>query len=248
MVGKLILRGLIIGIVAGLLAFGYAKVYGEPNVAAAVHLEGVHEEAERAAIIAAGKTPPPEEPEMFSRDIQTGVGLLTGVVGVGAGIGVLFGVLFAFANGRLGSLGPKSTAALVALMGLVTAYVVPALKYPANPPTVGSPETIKLRTGLYFLMIALSLIATLVGLFLRGRLIPKLGAWSASVVAAFVYLALLFLVFYLLPSINEVPSDFPAPTLWNFRIASLGIQTVLWGSVGLLFGYFNGLPDRAASN
>ena len=245
MVGKLILRGLIVGIVAGLLAFGYAKVFGEPHVAVAIHLEGVHEEAERAAIVAAGKTPPPEEPEMFSRDIQTGVGLLTGMVGVGAGIGVLFGVLFAFANGRMGSLGPKATAGLLGLMGLVTAYVVPALKYPANPPTVGSPETIKLRTGLYFLMTALSLIATLFGLFLRGRLVSRLGAWSASVVAGLVYIALLFVIFYQLPVINEVPSDFPAPTLWSFRIASLGIQTVLWGSVALLFGYFNGLTNTS---
>jgi hypothetical protein len=244
MVGKFILRGLIIGIFAGLLAFGYAKTFGEPAVTVAVQLEDTHAEQERAEAIKAGKTPAPEEAEMFSRDIQTGVGLLTGMVGVGAGIGAVFGVLFAFAYGRLGALGAKSTAGLLGLMGLVTAYVVPALKYPANPPTVGSAETIKLRTGLYFLMIGLSILATLGGLFLRGKLIPKFGAWTASVIAGIVYIVVLFVVFALLPSINEVPSDFPAVTMWDFRIASLGIQTVLWGATAILFGYLNGLPKR----
>jgi hypothetical protein len=40
-----------------------------------------------------------------------------------------------------------------------------------------------------------------------------------------------------MPAINEVPKTFPAVTLWQFRLASLGIQTVLWGTLGLLFGY-----------
>jgi hypothetical protein len=244
MVGKFILRGLIVGIIAGLLTFGYAKVYGEPNVAVAIQLEDKHAEQERAEAIAKGQKPEAEEPEMFSRDIQTGVGLLTGTVAVGAGLGALFGVLFAFAYGRLGNLGPKATAGLVGLIGLVTVYVVPALKYPANPPTVGLPETIKLRTGLYFLMIGLSILATLGGLFLRGRLIPKFGAWTASVIAAIVYIVVLFVIFALLPYINEVPSDFPAPTLWNFRVASLGMQTILWGVTAILFGYLNGLPKQ----
>ncbi len=244
MVGKFILRGLIIGIVAGLLTFGYAKTYGEPNVAVAIQLEDTHAEQEKAEAIKAGKTPEAEEPEMFSRDIQTGVGLLTGTVAVGAGLGAEFGVLFAFAYGRLGNLGPKATAGLVGLMGLVTVYVVPALKYPANPPTVGLPETIKLRTGLYFLMIGLSILTTLGGLFLRGKLIPRFGAWTASVIAAIVYLIVLFVIFAILPYINEVPADFPAPTLWSFRIASLGMQTILWGVTAILFGYLNGLPKQ----
>ena len=56
---------------------------------------------------------------------------------IGAALGGVFGVLFAFGNGRIGNLGPAPTAALLALVGLVTIYVVPALKYPANPPAVG---------------------------------------------------------------------------------------------------------------
>ena len=47
---------------------------------------------------------------------------------------------------------------------------------------------------------------------------------------------------YLMPTVDEVPAGFPADVLWQFRIASLGTQAVLWTSVGLLFG---ALTDRA---
>jgi hypothetical protein len=237
MVGRLILRGFIVGIVAGLLAFGWAKVFGEPAVQTAINFESAQDQAQAAAAVAAGKPAPEDEPEIFSRTVQSGIGLLTGMVVSGAGLGCLFAVLFAFANGRLGRLGPAPTSALLALFGLLSVYVVPGLKYPANPPSVGEPDTIKYRTGLYFLMMAISIASTLSALRLRRSLVPRHGAWNASLLAAGAYLVVIAAVYVLLPGINEVPATFPATTLWDFRIASLGIQTVLWGSIGLMFGY-----------
>jgi hypothetical protein len=149
-------------------------------------------------------------------------------------------VLFAFGNGRMGNLSPAATSVVLALSGLVAVYVVPALKYPANPPAVGEGDTIQMRTALYFLMIAISVAAAIGGSMLRSRLVPKLGGWNASVVAAIAYLVVVGAAVLLMPSINEVPADFPASTLWNFRLASLGIQSVLWMSIGILFGYLNG--------
>jgi Probable cobalt transporter subunit (CbtA) len=236
-VGQLILRGFILGIVAGLLAFGWAKVFGEPSVEAAVQFESAQDDARRATVIAAGRQPEPEEPEIFSRTVQSGIGLLTGVVVVGAGLGCMFAILFAFANGRIGSLGPGPTSVLIAFYGLVSVYVVPALKYPANPPSIGQPETIKYRTGLYFLMMAISVASTLGALLLQRRLAPRHGGWNGSLIAVGAYLVVIAASFVLLPGINEVPAGFPAVTLWNFRLASLGLQTVLWGGIGVLFGY-----------
>jgi hypothetical protein len=236
MVGRLIFRGLIVGILAGLLAFGWAKIFGEPSVDTAVAFESAQDEAKAAAAVAAGKQPP-EERVIFSRTVQSGIGLLTGVVVAGAGLGCLFAVLFALANGRIGSLGPRPTAALLAFFGLVSVYVVPALKYPANPPSIGEPETIKYRTGLYFLMMAISIASTLGALQVRRRLATQFGPWNSSLMALAVYLVVIGAVFLILPGINEVPTTFPAVTLWDFRLASLGIQTVLWGSIGVMFGY-----------
>jgi hypothetical protein len=39
-----------------------------------------------------------------------------------------------------------------------------------------------------------------------------------------------------LPDVNEVPEDFPATVLWQFRVASLGGQLIMWTTLGLLFG------------
>ena len=40
----------------------------------------------------------------------------------------------------------------------------------------------------------------------------------------------------MLPPISEVPSEFSAEVLWRFRLASLGIEAVLWTALGLTFG------------
>jgi predicted cobalt transporter CbtA len=246
MVGQLVFRGFIVGLVAGLLAFGWARTFGEPAVNVAINFESAQDEAKAAAAVAAGKPRPAEDPVIFSRAVQSGIGLLTGMVVVGAGLGCLFAVLFAFANGRVGNLGPGATSVLIAFFGLMSVYVIPMLKYPANPPSVGLPETIKYRTGLYFLMMAISIAATLGALRLRKSLVPRIGSWNGSLLALGAYLVVIAAAFVGLPGINEVPSTFPAVTLWDFRIASLGIQIVLWGSIGILFGYVGAAGTRAA--
>jgi hypothetical protein len=95
-----------------------------------------------------------------SRSVQAGLGLFVAVLVYSAAFGGLFGLAFAFAYGRTsGTLTPQALSALMAAAGFVAIYLVPNLKYPANPPAVGSHETIGIRTALYFIMIAVSLTA-----------------------------------------------------------------------------------------
>jgi len=51
------------------------------------------------------------------------------------------------------------------------------------------------------------------------------------------YVVIMAVAGYLFPTINEVPETFSAVLLWKFRVASLGIQLVLWTTVGLAFGW-----------
>src|SRR5262249_39772356 len=162
-------------------------------------------------------------PELFSRSVQSGIGLLTGLVAIGAGLGGLFGVMFAFANGRmtgpgLGKLSAGATSTLLSLYGLWSIYVIPALKYPPNPPAIGEPDTIKLRTGVYFLLMAISIASTVGALMLRSRLVPKLGPWNGAVISFLAYVVVIAFFCLVLPTINEVPENFPADTLWQFRL------------------------------
>ncbi|MET3595141.1 putative cobalt transporter CbtA [Mesorhizobium shonense] len=226
MVGKLLLRGMLVGLVAGILAFAFARVYGEPQVDKAIAFEEQQAQAAEEA----------PEPEIVSRATQAGIGLATGVLIYGAALGGLFSLVVSFAYGRLGSLGPRGTSALLALLGFLAVIVVPGLKYPANPPSVGNPETIAYRTELFFIMIVVSLAAMVAAVGLAQRLWNRLGAWNATIVAGLAFLVVFALVKAALPDINEVPEQFSAVVLWQFRVASLGIQLVMWTVMGLAFG------------
>ncbi len=236
MVRTLLVRGMLVGILAGLLVFAVGRLLGEPVVDRAISFESAMDEARMRADEARGLRPV-EEPELVSRPVQAGIGLFTGVMVYSAAFGGLFGLVFAAVDRRIAGLGPRATAALLAALGLACLYVVPNLKYPANPPSVGAPETIGLRTGLYFAMLGLSLLAVVGAMALRGRLAPRLGAWNATLLAAGTYLVVVVVVAVLLPAINEVPDGFPAVVLWRFRMASLAMQLVMWATLGLVFGW-----------
>ena len=190
MTGSLLLRGMIVGFVAALLFFGFLKLVGEPAVDRAIAFETQMDEAKAKAgrdeAIAQGLPAPQQvaEPELVSRAVQGGIGLFTGVAVYSVAFGGLFALVYALAYGRMGDFSPRATAALTAVSGFVALYVVPNLKYPANPPSVGNPDTIGMRTALYFVMMLPSLAAMIAAWSVRNRLLPQHGAWNATLIAA----------------------------------------------------------------
>jgi len=226
MMGRLLLRGMLAGLLAALLSFGFAKVFGEPQVDRAIAFEEQMSAHSGEA----------EEPELVSREVQAGIGLLTGVAVYGAALGGLFALAFAFVSGRLLQLPPRTTAIIIASLGFLAFYIVPYLKYPANPPAVGSGETIGYRTQLYFTMIVFSAAALAIAIAFGRQLAAKFGTWNAIIGGGATYLVLVSIAAYALPGINEVPANFSADLLWRFRIASLGTQAILWVAIGLAFG------------
>jgi predicted cobalt transporter CbtA len=244
MVGNLLLRGMLAGVLAGLIAFGFARVMGEPQIDLAIAFE---EQASKAAHHAQASSEP-AEPELVSRETQAGIGLLTGMLVYGAAIGGLFALAFACAYGRLGRLGARETAALIALAGFVAVVLVPFLKYPANPPAVGEAETIGARTQLFAIMLIASLATLALSVAIARALWVRHGGWNATVIAGIAGLALIVIVQLALPDIDEVPEQFSAALLWRFRMASLGIHAILWTTLAVLFGLMTerSLTDRRA--
>ena len=158
MVRTLLIRGMLVGLVAGLLVFSFGKLFGEPQVDRAITFETAMDEA-KANMTKGMPMPAKNEPELVSREVQANFGLFTGVVVYSTAFGGLFALVFAFAYGRLGNLSPRAVSALLAAGGIVALCIVPNLKYPADPPSVGEPETIGMRTGFYFLMMLISIAA-----------------------------------------------------------------------------------------
>ena len=244
MVGILLMRGMLVGALAGLLCFAFLKLVGEPALDRAIAFEAsaththAHEhshDAQSAKEATADHHDQGAGEELVSRAVQSGLGLFIGVVVYGAAFGGLFALAFAFVHGRI-DLDARGTAALLAALAFVALYLMPSLKYPANPPAVGSAETIGARTALYFAMMAVSFAAMIASVMLRRLLVERLGGWNASVVAGLAYLAVIAIAAAILPAIDEVPAEFPATVLWQFRIASLGAQLLMWATIGLAFG------------
>lgn len=237
MMGNLLLRGLIAGLLAGLLAFAFAKVFGEPQVDRAIAFEASagHEHSHGDVGASTGE----EEEEVFSRDVQAGAGLFTGIMVYSLSMGGLFALVFAYAMGRLRvfGLGPRGLALLLAVLTFVAVYLVPGLKYPANPPAVGDPETIGERTRLFFLMILVSVAAMVLAVNTARALFVRWGGWNASLAAAALYGAVMVVAATLFPAVNEVPEHFSASLLWKFRQVAQGISALLWLGVGLIYGY-----------
>lgn len=237
-VRNLLVRGMLAGLAAGVLALVVAYLLGEPNVDKAIGFEEAHSHE--------------HEMEVVSRSLQSTAGLATGVLVYGVAFGGIAALAYCFALGRVGRFSPRATALLLSGCALLAVYVVPFLKYPANPPSVGNPDTIGKRTTLYFLMMLLSVLLAVAATILGKRLAPRLGTWWATVTAVAGFVVVIGLAYEFLPVVNEVPKDFPAALLWRFRLSALAIQAVLWGGFGLLFGelaerQLNPKPAKAPS-
>jgi predicted cobalt transporter CbtA len=245
MVRDLLLRGMLAGLVAGLLAFGFAKMFGEPQVELAIHFEeldagvAAHDHAHDAH--GAPSTTAREHSHggeaLVSRRVQSGLGLLTAVLVYGTAMGGLFALAFAFLYGRVGESGPRTLALLLALGVFAVVYYVPSLKYPASPPAVGDAATIGYRTGLFFLMILIALGALVLAATVGRALALRHGGLNGWPAGAALFAGILAAAQLLMPEVNEVPADFPAALLWNFRMASLSMQALMWVALGLVFGW-----------
>lgn len=235
--GSLMMRGMVAGLLAAVLAFGFASAFGEPAIEQAIAVEDAsvdHAHEDSAARVDA------EPAEPVSRSVQSTVGLAVGLGFLGAALGGVFAILFALARGRIGLASDRATALVVAGLAFTAAYLVPFLKYPANPPAVGHAETIEARTVAYVGMLVCSVLVMLAAIALQRRLAPTRGDWNASMVAAAVFACAVAVVWWGLPAFSEVPDAFPANTLWNFRVASIGTQLCLWLGTGLIFAILSG--------
>src|SRR3954451_7364109 len=136
MLRNLLLCGLVAGLCAGLVATGFASLAGEPAIGDAIAYEEAHSPAGLADAA---------EPVPVSRSLQESGGLLTALVVDGVALGGIFALVFAFAYGRVGRMSPRVTAYCLAGATFVVLFLVPFVKYPANPPAIGDPDTIGRR-------------------------------------------------------------------------------------------------------
>jgi hypothetical protein len=269
---RLILRGLLAGAVGGLLAFLFARIFAEPQIQQAVDYETGRDAAQQAIDKAAGLPVETEGMAVFSRAVQADVGSGVALIFFGVAMGALFAVAYAICLGRTGRIRARSLSVLVAGAGFLGFYLVPFVKYPANPPAIGHAETIQSRSSLYLLMVGCSVLLLVLTVWLGRRLQARFGTWNATLIAGGVFIAATGIVMLILPSVGELAANkqyhqatetpapltdatgtivfpgFPADVLVNFRLYSIGAQLILWTAIGLVFGPLaERLLDRSAT-
>ncbi|KFM21799.1 putative cobalt transporter subunit protein [Marine Group I thaumarchaeote SCGC AAA799-B03] len=165
------------------------------------------------------------------RTWQKGGQILAGVI-LGTSVGALFGIVFALSRNVLpGNNDVKKSLILAGIMWF-TLFIIPFLKYPANPPTVGDGETVVLRAILYLSFIAISGFAA-VGFYQLSKKFKN----NKKLVALLGYGIFISAVFFAMP---ENPDEITAPMdlVNEFRFMSVLGVTSFWASIGIILGLF----------
>jgi predicted cobalt transporter CbtA len=170
---------------------------------------------------------------------QKGGEIMAGAI-LGMSIGALFGIVFLYSRNSLLQHSNSNVTKALILAGIMwfVLFLVPALKYPANPPAVGDPGTIYYRESLYIGFLAISGIITL-GLAFLYR---KLGSLSSSnyrktriIVVPLIYAAVMCGAYFIMPP-NPDEVSAPVDLVQEFRIASVFTMSIFWGLLGLILG------------
>ena len=165
------------------------------------------------------------------RSWQKGGQILAGAI-LGTSIGSLFGIVYALSKKSLPSRNNVGKTLILAGLMWFTLFVIPFLKYPANPPTVGDGETVVLRGILYLTLIAISgfLAIGFYQIFKRlkakNRILPVIG-----------YGVLISLVFFIMPE-NPDEISTSMELVNGFRVVAFLTGTVFWFTLALFLGVF----------
>lgn len=244
-----LINGLIAGFLAGVFAFGVAHQVGEPYIDQSIAVEeagaGHDHAADHAGESKAAHSHDAEEEAVVSRNKQSTLGLATATIAIGIALGGIAGIASAFAIGRLGRLRPAASTAVVAGVGFASFALAAWAKYPPNPPAVGSGETIGSRTADYFTFQTISVVLAIAAVVVAAKLARQYDGWTAVVAPLAGWLVLVTIAGLLLPTVNEVPNDFPANTLWGFRLSSIVTQATLWGVIGVVLSGLVARTHRA---
>jgi predicted cobalt transporter CbtA len=213
-----IFAGAVAGTILAILNLGLV----EPYIDRAIALE-----VER--MISSGEKVDPVKVADY-RVWQKGGAIAAGAV-YGISLSALFGIVFAFGRKSLpGSSSKKKAIFLAAVLWFVLYFVI-ALKYPANPPAVGDPETIYYREGLYVAYICISGFTALALAFLWNRLRMN----SKKLILPLVYAGIMIAAYVGLPPTTDSIS-ISMDLIQTFRILTAITIGVFWGILGILFG------------
>ena len=200
-----ILRGLAAGATGGLAAALFLRFVTETQIGFALRFE-----------TATGLGLPPAEAAEFSRGTQHWGGMAAAVI-YGTLLGVVLSIVVASLHHRIAARNEFERAWKVSAGAFLALVLIPAMKYPPNPPTVGDPDTIGKRSTEFMLLMLASVLVVLAAWWLWTRL-TNIG-WDGAARfflgggALALMVVALFAVFPASPDPINPPDNEAAPVL-----------------------------------
>lgn len=218
LVGITLSSGVIAGIILAFLNLGIV----EPTIDKAIALEVQKQ-------VSSGENV--DMSELIDYRYWQKAGAFAGGAIYGAGFASLFGVIFVFARSKLPGKNHKQKAILLAGIMWLVLFLMVALKYPANPPAVGDPETIYYRETLYvgYLMISGLAALGMAVIWIRTRINSK------KIIIPLMYAAIMVTAYVVMPS-NPDKIEISVDLIQTFRILTAITIGVFWGILGIIFG------------
>ncbi len=218
LVGITLSSGVIAGIILAFLNLGIV----EPTIDKAIALEVQKQ-------VSAGENV--NMSELIDYRYWQKAGAFAGGAIYGAGLAALFGVIFVFARNKLPGKNNKQKAMFLAGIMWFVLFLMVALKYPANPPAVGDPDTIYYRETLY---IGYSMISGLAALGMSVIWI-KTRINSKKIIIPLMYAAIMVTAYVIMPP-NPDKIEISMDLIQTFRVLTAITIGVFWGILGIMFG------------
>ncbi len=218
LVGITLTSGVIAGIILAFLNLGIV----EPTIDKAIALEVQKQ-------VSSGENV--NMSELIDYRYWQKAGAFAGGAIYGAGLAALFGVIFVFTRNKLPGKNNKQKAIFLAGIMWFVLFLMVALKYPANPPAVGDPETIYYRETLYVGYIMISGLAALgmAVIWIKTRINSK------KIIIPLMYAAIMVTAYAVMPS-NPDKIEISMDLIQTFRVLTATTIGVFWGILGIIFG------------
>jgi len=159
---------------------------------------------------------------------KSGMILAGGILGLA--VGSLFGIVFAYTRNVLPGKHQMQKTLFLSVLMWFTIFMIPFFKYPANPPTVGDPETVVLRAVLYLSFIAISGLGA-VAFYQVYKRLQK----NKKFVAIIGYAVFISVAFVLMPP-NPDEITAPMDLVNGFRVMSALAVSLFWLANAIILG------------
>ena len=214
---------LLSGVIAGVILAGVNYFVAEPFIDQAIGIE-------TANSIASGEVV--DFDELSSYRVWQKEGTFAAGAFLGLTYGAILGIVYVISRKYLPSSDDRKKALILAAIMCLSLYIVPFIKYPANPPAVGDPETIGLRDSLYTsYQLASGLIALGVSILMYKL---RRISYIKYVIPVF-YLGLVAFIYAIFPA-NPDEITAPMDLVNAFRAVTFGTMVMFYLVLGAIFG------------